>query len=45
MKKQTRNLLNRTRIFLVPALFVVLSITGLTSGKAYGQSIISNSKP
>ena len=45
MKKQMRNLLNRTRIFLVPALLVVLSITGLTSGKAYGQSIISNSKP
>ena len=45
MKKQMRNLLNRTRIFLVPALLVVLSITGLNSGKAYGQSIISNSKP
>ena len=45
MKKQTRNLMNRARIFLVPALFVVLSIAGLTYGKAYGQSINSNSKP
>jgi len=40
-----RNLVNRTRIFLVPALFVVLSIAGLTYGKAYGQSFSSNSRP
>lgn len=45
MKKQTRNLRNSIRIFLVPALLVVLSITGLTYGKAYGQSINSNSRP
>lgn len=45
MKKQTRNLMNKTRIFLVPALLVALSIAGLSSGKAYGQSITSNTKP
>ena len=45
MKKQTRNLMNTARNFLVPALFVVLSITGLSYGKAYGQSYTSNSKP
>ena len=45
MKKQMRNLMNKTRIFLVPALFVVLSIAGLTYGKAYGQSISSNFRP
>ena len=45
MKKQTRNLMNKTRIFLVPALFVVLSIAGLSNGKAYGQSINYNSRP